>query len=234
MPWTLRDAKRESAIVDNIDKGDDRSAAILAGAFLEDRLTLAIKTRLIPDLQVQGKLFKGYGPLATFAAKIDLAYLMGILNKNSRNVFHTIREIRNRFAHRLDLNDFNSPMVSDLCKKLFTLEIVKLMFEQTKKDFAASGELTQDKEFLLFVVGSLVQLPDTPRNSYMSTIKLNILILELGTAFAQIDRGDSIESFVLSLPSASLERSAQPPPRPPQSEGRAPRRRVRPPRSSRA
>jgi len=141
MPWTLRDAKRESAIVDNIDKGDDRSAAILAGAFLEDRLTLAIKTRLIPDLQVQGKLFKCYGPLATFAAKIDLAHLMGILNKNSRNVFHTIREIRNRFAHRLDLNDFNSPMVSDLCKKLFTLEIVKLMLEQTKKGFCRVGRV---------------------------------------------------------------------------------------------
>jgi hypothetical protein len=34
MPWTLHDAKRDQATIENIEKGDDRSAAILAGAYL--------------------------------------------------------------------------------------------------------------------------------------------------------------------------------------------------------
>jgi hypothetical protein len=131
MPWTVRDAKRERATIENIEKGDDRSAAILAGAYLEDRLTSAIKVRLISDAEVHGKIFKGYGPLATFSAKIDLAYLMRILDRNTRDGFHTIREIRNRFAHRLDLDNFESSMVRDLCKKLFQLHAAKRLLRSS-------------------------------------------------------------------------------------------------------
>src|SRR5271165_2468557 len=36
---------------------------------------------------------------------------------------------------------------------------------ESAEDFGKSGDLTQDKEFLLFVVGALSELPDTPRNS---------------------------------------------------------------------
>src|ERR1041384_4735990 len=100
MPWTLRDAKREQAIMENIEAGQDRSGAILAGSYLEDRLTSAIKARLVRDAEVHGKMFKGYGPLATFSAKIDIAYLMNIIPRDWRDILHVVREIRNRFAHR--------------------------------------------------------------------------------------------------------------------------------------
>src|SRR5579875_319519 len=55
----------------------DRGAAILGGAYVESILEGAIKARLI-DLKINegqtlfGRLFTGYGPLATFSAKIDV------------------------------------------------------------------------------------------------------------------------------------------------------------------
>ena len=39
---------------------------------------------------------------APFAAKIRLAYAVGLLNDEERELFNTLREIRNRLAHRLD------------------------------------------------------------------------------------------------------------------------------------
>jgi hypothetical protein len=118
MAWTIRDAKREKAIIDRIDQGDDRSAAILAASFLEDRLQKAILARLVHDKVVIGEMFKGYGPLATFRAKIDLAFLMSIIGAPMRQHLHRIREIRNRFAHRLDVHHFEAIEIKDLSRKL--------------------------------------------------------------------------------------------------------------------
>ncbi len=103
MSWTLRDAKREGRIINNIEKGEDRTAAILGASYLEDRLTDAIKARLVTDNKVHGQFFKGYGPLSSFRAKIDLAYLMKIIPKEMRDTLHIIRDVRNRFAHRVRL-----------------------------------------------------------------------------------------------------------------------------------
>ena len=71
MSWTLRDAERERAITDRIDQGDDRSAGILAGALIQDRLIKAIKARFIVDTKVQNSVFKGYGPLSNFKCQIS-------------------------------------------------------------------------------------------------------------------------------------------------------------------
>ncbi len=81
--WTTRSDK-DRMTIEEIERQDDRGAAILAGAYLEDRLTIAIKERLIPDTRTQNELFGGMGPLATFHAKIELAYLMGVIDARTR------------------------------------------------------------------------------------------------------------------------------------------------------
>ena len=70
MTWTLRDAKRERAITDRIDQGDDRSTGILAGALIQDRLIKAVKARFIEDVKVHNLSFKGYGPMSDFRSQI--------------------------------------------------------------------------------------------------------------------------------------------------------------------
>jgi hypothetical protein len=129
MTWTLRDAKKERAITDKIEEGDDRSAGILAGAFMQDRLIKAIKARMIYDKTVHGLVFKGYGPLADFRSQIDVAYLMRIILPDIREKLHIIREIRNRFAHRLEAHDFDVQLISDLCITLFRIPAIKILKE---------------------------------------------------------------------------------------------------------
>ena len=45
------------------------------------------------------QLFDGTGALATFSAKIDIAYAFGLIGTQERADLHIIRKIRNDFAH---------------------------------------------------------------------------------------------------------------------------------------
>ena len=80
-----------------------------------------------------------------------MAYLMGIIDKTARGGFHTIREIRNRFAHRLDLDDFNSPIVHKLCNKLFRPDPAKRLLEQVKETFSKADDSEPVKQALIMV-----------------------------------------------------------------------------------
>ena len=224
MTWTVRDAKRDRETTDAIERQEDRGAAILAAAYLEDRLTLAIKARLISDTKVTNSFFSGMGPLATFSAKINLAYLMGIFNTTNKDFFHTIRNIRNEFAHNLSPITFETPKIERLCRQLYSVEgirYLKNLNDETLKDHPDMMRLNA------MWLGPLLALPNTARNSYMNTIKVILFVMELATQFAIA--GTNTVRVALS---SSLEIRGKPSLSPPQTEGRTPRKRTRRRRSS--
>jgi hypothetical protein len=179
MTWTIRDAERDRATTDAIDQLDDRGAAILAGALLEDRLTIAIKARLISDPKVMRALFTGMGPLATFSAKIKLAYLMSIIPKPISKCADTVRKIRNEFAHNLSPLTFETPQIKALCGDLpFTIDVLRTLHSDSLV------ELENDPKILnviSFWFSPLLDLPNTARTCYMNSIKYMLISIELGT-----------------------------------------------------
>lgn len=83
----------------------DRAAVIAATAYLEDGLKGSIAHLLIqtlPDIERE-RLFDQYQgcALATFDARIQIAYAMGILGPKSKNDLDTLKRIRNVFAHSI-------------------------------------------------------------------------------------------------------------------------------------
>lgn len=116
MGWILKDPN-DNAIIEEIEKQSDRGAIIISTAFLEKRLEEAIKLHLKPDIDpvANGKMFKGYGPLASFAAKIDLGFLLQIYPEEVRDLFHAVRNIRNDAAHETTAISFEMPSVRDKC-----------------------------------------------------------------------------------------------------------------------
>lgn len=58
---------------------------------------------------VRDKLFTGYGPLASFSAKIDMAFALGLIDAEQRKTLNHVRHIRNVFAHADELLHFNHP-----------------------------------------------------------------------------------------------------------------------------
>jgi DNA-binding MltR family transcriptional regulator len=60
----------------------------------------------------------GHGPLGSFSAKIDTAYCLGLLSEDEYGDLHSIRHIRNDFAHKLTGLAFEYRSIADRCLNL--------------------------------------------------------------------------------------------------------------------
>jgi hypothetical protein len=107
-----------SEAIAELTDSPDRSAAIVASALVDDHLTTVLIGSLHNDPEIMGQMFRGSGPLASFSAKIKLAFLVGLLSQRACNDLHTIRRIRNTFAHELGELSFKSQSVAALAMNL--------------------------------------------------------------------------------------------------------------------
>jgi Mannitol repressor len=118
-------------MIASFERETDRSAVLLSTSFLDNKLEEGIRVFLVDD-DIVNKLFEGYAPLSTFSAKIDLAFAIGLISKETRQDLHTIRRIRNHFAHRWEDLQFDKQPISDLCSNI--LAIKTLPYKRNEKD----------------------------------------------------------------------------------------------------
>jgi hypothetical protein len=116
--YQSREDKSLSEAIAELDTASDRAAAIVATALVEDHLTTVLKGSLHQDEKIQLDMFRGSGPLGSFSSKINLAFLTGLLSARACKELHTIREIRNEFAHKLGKLTFESQRLRDLAMNL--------------------------------------------------------------------------------------------------------------------
>ncbi len=116
MAWTP-EQQAELDFYRLLENESDRGCALVASAYLEDRLEEVLSGRMVQDDNVED-FFRGTQPLATFSARIALAYYLGIISREARQDLDTIRRIRNDFAHDLQFETFNNQSISNRCKNL--------------------------------------------------------------------------------------------------------------------
>lgn len=95
-----------------ITQESDRACALMAAAYLDVQLTNLLRAVLVEDTNVVNDLFEPSKPIGTFSAKIDMAYLLGLLSKEEQRDLHLIRKIRNAFGHDPAPIDFSTPAIS--------------------------------------------------------------------------------------------------------------------------
>ncbi len=96
-------------ILDKDIKGDsDRAAAITLAAYLESLLEDVLNQQFV-DLSKgeYREIFGGDGPLATIESKLNIAYAMGLIDKNDKVELKLAFRIRNRFAHDFFKSNFS-------------------------------------------------------------------------------------------------------------------------------
>jgi hypothetical protein len=120
--FTLPGEEHLAAAIRQLATDSDRAAAIVGAAILETRLTQSIKGRTFSDKTINERMFGSMGALGSLSAKIDLAYMLGIFNRDVHQDLHVVRRIRNRFAHHLDVTDFNSQSILDMCASLKVID----------------------------------------------------------------------------------------------------------------
>jgi DNA-binding MltR family transcriptional regulator len=134
-------------------KDSDRAAAILASSYLEEALGEYIKLFLVEDSSID-ELFRGYGPLSSFSARIGIAFATGLVTKRMRDDLNSIRKIRNHFAHHPAETSFQVPLVRDLCSNLLGAEPFK------EKDGIILQETRARMQFLV-TIGSILSNLET-------------------------------------------------------------------------
>lgn len=109
----------------------DRGAALMAAGYLDEWLKRLLEKYFVDAKAVANRALEG--PLQTFAARIDMAFLTGLLPRNVHTDLHVIKRIRNKFAHHAGLLDFNTEDIARECRKL--------VGHGTNVDTASPGEL---------------------------------------------------------------------------------------------
>jgi hypothetical protein len=71
-------------------------------------------------------LFGFNGPAGNFSCKIELFCALGLCSEDHYVLLHQIRDIRNKFAHRIEALDFDNeliaPLIDGLCPKTLETE----------------------------------------------------------------------------------------------------------------
>lgn len=112
-------APDEAEILPTLDHDSDRAVAVIVGAMIENRLERALRARMPHnDSKTLERIFRPSGPLGTFSSKIDLAFLSGLLSKVAFEDMKNFKEIRNSFAHKLNIKNFNSQAIKDRASRL--------------------------------------------------------------------------------------------------------------------
>src|SRR5258708_4165837 len=123
MLWYGRDEYRiDPSAFEQLTNDSDRAVSLVAAAIVEQRLEEVIKFWFEKDAKIQEKLFQPSGALGSFSVKIDLAYLMGIITSAGLDDLARMKNIRNDFAHKLDIAVFKLPTVADRCSNLTLVE----------------------------------------------------------------------------------------------------------------
>ena len=95
----------------------DRGCALMSAACIDNFLGNLLRAHLIDDTTVVPKLFMQYGPLSTFSSRTDLAYVLGLIDAETRREINLVRKIRNEFAHRHEPISFELPAIKDQCRQ---------------------------------------------------------------------------------------------------------------------
>jgi DNA-binding MltR family transcriptional regulator len=174
-----------SSILAELQAQSDRGCAIIAASILEELLEELLKKRLIGGTAMMERLFSfdKNGPLAHFKAKIDIAYSIGLISAEKRADLHAIRDIRNRFAHRVEPIDFSDKKIEAWCAKFhdfpdiqgtrrrFTLRVSLIAMATVLQTTQFTEKLTEtmkdvgDEELERFFDGLIASLEASPGKS---------------------------------------------------------------------
>src|SRR5690606_17733970 len=96
---------------------------------LEDYLYKLLKGFMVDDPSKVKKLLEGgtNAPLGSLSAKTLGAYCLGLISEDEFADIEIIRDVRNKFAHRLLEATFDDQSIKDKCKNLSTPDILPHM-----------------------------------------------------------------------------------------------------------
>ena len=144
---------------------NDRGAALTAAAFAETLLDGILKS-FLADKPETHELTNGFAaPLGTFAAKIKLVYVLGLIDDELQSSLDAIRRLRNKWAHEWMPVSFDSDNVD----KLVDAMPLNPLLDELPKPNSVRARFDQRVAVLLL---ELTMIPDVIRHHQRSPSRL--------------------------------------------------------------
>jgi DNA-binding MltR family transcriptional regulator len=137
----LNKQKEVEAFRKTLSKESDRGCALYATSYLDKAISDLLYCALAYDKKIDKDLFEGTAPLATFSARIKMAFYLGKISKIERRDLDLLRKIRNLFAHSADEISFEDEKINNQCRAL--------SFTYHEKNHRARGHFTASCHRLL-------------------------------------------------------------------------------------
>jgi DNA-binding MltR family transcriptional regulator len=103
---------------DQIKVLSERGGAIISVSHLDEQLTSLLKAFFVNDPKAADQMLEDPGPLSSFWARIELAFLLGLISSRERRMLNLMRKIRNDFAHGSAPVSFSQSPVKERCLEL--------------------------------------------------------------------------------------------------------------------
>ena len=154
-------------ILDALRTDTDLSVAIVGAALLESTLERVVIQQLkVSDPKLIEQLFENRGALSDFSSKITIAVAFGVISAADGAHLHTVRHVRNAFAHSRVPLTFATPEIEKEVQSLLkVLEEMKGVYDAMVKAAPPEWKL---KEFDLNI---------PPKSAFRLIIQLLIIIL---------------------------------------------------------
>jgi DNA-binding MltR family transcriptional regulator len=171
MGWSIV-TDHEADAIKSLAERDDRTIAIIAATIVEARLKMVLENAFHRNENIESQFFKSTGPLGMFSNKIDLALLLGLITQEAWRDLKTMKDIRNKFAHNLDVRDFTTQQIRNWCEN----------FKLIEKHFREFEPETTEHVNLVMYVDNLSERLAEPKWRYLLTAMLfsTALLFPLG------------------------------------------------------
>lgn len=135
-----------------------RTVAIVTASVLDTGLSALLKTALLPCPTANDPMFDGaYAPLGSFSAKIDFSARLGLISSGVSQSLHTIRKLRNDFAHGTGSSLFEANHIRQRVRDLARLNDVAKPERRAHFPTGTHGDFLCAASWLVFWVWTIVQ-----------------------------------------------------------------------------
>jgi DNA-binding MltR family transcriptional regulator len=111
-------------LLDVLNNEADLPAVLVASSYLDECLASLLHRFFVESKTADSLLSPVSGPIGTYAARADLAYVLGLVNEYAFRDLKTIGTIRNAFAHSHLAVTFADQAVTDLALQLDYLSVL--------------------------------------------------------------------------------------------------------------
>lgn len=117
--YQKEELRQYKLFVNEIKNESDRAAVILGTSQLDVLLYQLIEGFLLPSTSSRDDLLDGDKPLASFSARINFAYRVGLIDAEFVRALHIVRKIRNSYAHEVSGVSLTTGPHRDRIRELF-------------------------------------------------------------------------------------------------------------------